>query len=91
MIAGRRQEWYAFIGLGGEYVANDISLNGNTFTNSPSVNVEHWQGYSTVGAAWNIGNRDCLFSVRGISDEFNTQEKTSLYGSLSVSYQIPEH
>jgi hypothetical protein len=86
LIAGLRQHWYAFVGLGGEYVANDITLDGNTFTNGPSVNIEHWQGSATVGAAWNLGNWGCLFSIRGITDEFDTQRKDSLYGSLSVSY-----
>lgn len=86
LISGRPGNWYAFVGFGGEYVANDITLDGNTFKNSPSVKIENWQASSTVGAAWNVGRWGWLFSLRGITDEFDTQEKKSVYGSLSVSY-----
>jgi len=90
LIAGRAAEWYAFLGLGGGYIFNDITLDGNTFEDSPSVNIEHWQASVTVGAAANLGNWGWLFSIREISDEFDTQQKDSLYGSLSVSYHLAE-
>lgn len=86
--AGHTGEWYGFISLGGAYVFNDITLDGNTFETGPSVEIEHWQASASIGAVWNLGNWGLLISIRGLSDEFETQEKDSLYGSLSISYHL---
>jgi len=91
LMAGHPGSWYAFLGLGAQYVFNDITIDGNTFDDdSPSVELENLQGTATAGAALNIGNWSWLFSVRYITDEFETQVKDSLYGSLSVSYGFSE-
>lgn len=92
LSAGHRGEWFGFATLGGGYVFNDITLDGNTFESSASVDLEHWQASTSVGAALNMGNLGWLFSVRYITDEFATQQKDSIWGSVSVSYRFkPDH
>ena len=39
--AHRPGAWHAFLSIGGEYVFNDITLNGNTYRDSHSVDLEH--------------------------------------------------
>jgi hypothetical protein len=41
--------WYVFAGVGGQAVARDITLNGNTFTNSPSVTIVPFVGQAQGG------------------------------------------
>lgn len=88
LSAGHPGEWYGFVALGGDYVFNDITLDGNTFESSASVDLEHWQAATSVGAVWNMGNLGWLLSVRYITDEFETQQKDSIWGSVSVSYRF---
>lgn len=40
--------WYVYLGATGDYVHNQIFINGNTFRNSPSANLRHEQ-YSLYG------------------------------------------
>lgn len=87
-LAGRTSEWYTFISLGGRYVLNDITLDGNTFKSGPSVDIEHWQAMASAGVAWNAGNWGWLFSMYRGGDEWTTQEEDTIYGALSVSYRF---
>ena len=40
--------WYVFANVQGRFVANDIGINGNTFKDSHSVPLEHWQAAATA-------------------------------------------
>jgi hypothetical protein len=84
----RRGAWSVFLNLSGTYVFNDITLDGNTFENSPSVDLENSVGSAIAGASWNIGSWGWLFTMRALSDEFETQKTESVYGSLTVSYHF---
>ena len=86
--AHHRGAWYAFLSIAGDYVFNDITLNGNTYRNSHSVDLEHWQTNIAIGAAFNLGRWGFLLSLRSISDEFETQLKDSRYGSIAISYDF---
>lgn len=87
-LAGRTSKWYTFISLGGRYVLNDITLDGNTFKNGPSVDLEHWQTMASAGIAWNTGNWGWLFSMYRGGDEWQTQQEDTAYGALSLSYRF---
>ena len=86
--AHRPGAWHAFLSIGGEYVFNDITLNGNTYRDSHSVDLEHWQSTMAIGAAFNLGRWGFLLSLRSTSDEFKTQLKDSRYGSVAISYDF---
>ncbi len=87
-LAGVTDAMYVFIGFGGRYVFNDITLDGNTFENSASVDLEHWQGQATLGAVWDVDNWSWRFSLYMGSDEWDTQRDDSKYGTLSLSYRL---
>ena len=87
-LAGGASAMYAFVGFGGRYVFNDISLDGNTFENSASVDLEHWQGQASLGTVLDVGKWSWRFSLYMGSDEWDTQRDNSKYGSLSLSYRL---
>ena len=81
-------QWHLQAGILAQYVFNDITLDGNTFKNGPSVDLEHWQTMASAGIAWNTGNWGWLFSMYRGGDEWQTQQEDTAYGALSVSYRF---
>ena len=81
--------WYVFLTASASYVFNDITLDGNTFRNSPSVDLKNEQAIIAAGVAWNIGNWGILFALQKGTDSFETQRSDSEYGSLSLTYRLP--
>ncbi len=81
--------WYLFAGVQGRAVARNIFLDGNTFTDSPSVKKNILVGDFTAGASvfysdW--AKLDLTFTQR--TKEFTTQQSMDRFGgaSLSVSF-----
>lgn len=82
-----RYSWNFFLNVLGRYVFNDISIDGNTFTNSHSVELIHDQYFLTAGIAFNFGDWALLLSsVRG-SDRYESQDAPTKFGSLSVTFR----
>ncbi len=75
--------WYAFAGVQAAYVANDIMVDGNTFTDSLSVPLDHTQGRLSLGLGWNLGS--WAFTVL-FSENKNTRERDP-FGSISVTHR----
>jgi lipid A 3-O-deacylase len=67
-------------------VLRDITLDGNTFEDSPSVEKELFVPAAGVGAV--IGNRHVLASLTYVfwDKEFEAQKKSSNFGAVTVSY-----
>ena len=67
-------------------VLRDITLDGNTFEDSPSVDKEFFVPMAGVGMS--VGNRRFQTSFGYIfwGKEFEGQEENSKFGSLTVSY-----
>jgi len=78
--------WYVFANVQGRFVANDIGINGNTFKDSHSVPLEHWQAAATGGVAIGFKRWAFLFSVLVATDRYDGQPDTTRFGSLSVTY-----
>ena len=77
---------HAFISFDGRFVARDIFLDGNTFEDSHSVDrrstvAEAAIGFSFFSGGWKISYAK-VFRTR----EFEEQDKSHEYGSLSFSY-----
>jgi len=87
-LAGMDQySWNVFLNVLGRYVFNDISIDGNTFTDSHSVELIHDQYFLTAGISFNFGDWAFLLStVRG-SDHYETQDTSTKFGSLSVTFR----
>lgn len=77
---------HAFISFDGRFVARDIFLDGNTFEDSHSVDrrstvADAAIGFSFLSGGWKISYAK-VFRTR----EFEEQDKSHEYGSLSFSY-----
>jgi hypothetical protein len=83
-----RWGWYVFAGVEGRAVLRDISLDGNTWRESRSVDRETWVGDASAGAAlftpW--GRLTATYTVR--SNEFTTQREVAQFGSLSLAVRF---
>ena len=75
--------WYAFAGVQAAYVANDVMVDGNTFSDSLSVPLDHTQGRLSLGLGWNLGS--WAFTVL-FSENKNTRERDP-FGSISVTHR----
>jgi lipid A 3-O-deacylase len=80
--------WYAFAGVEGRAVLRDISLDGNTWRESRSVDRETWVGDASAGGAlftpW--GRLTASYTLR--SKEFTAQREVAQFGSLSVAVRF---
>jgi hypothetical protein len=83
-----RPRWNAFIfgAIDGRAVARDITLDGNTFRDSPSIGkkplVADWQ----FGLALGIRHFQITYSQAVRTKEFYGQHKASVFGSISVVF-----
>ncbi len=77
--------WYLFAGVDGRAVARNIFLDGNTFTDSHSVDKKYLVGDANVGAALTLGDYRLSYTLTGRTKEFDGQENDSLFGSLTLT------
>lgn len=84
----QRRSWQAFVTAYGRYVANDITIDGNTFGGRNStVSLEHGQATGIVGFAVNHENWEVLLAYRWGTDEFEGQDYNSEFATQSVAYR----
>ncbi len=78
--------FYFFSSLDTMAVFHDITLDGNTVTDSHSVDKEHFRAQLMLGCAGLIGK--WRFSVAYVcrTEEFKKQEDEQMFGTASVSY-----
>lgn len=77
--------WQLFAGLDGRAVARNIFLDGNTFSDSHSVDKEYFVGDVTGGLAITLGDYRLSYSLNYRSDEFERQSDDSVFGSVTLS------
>lgn len=87
LAGGQQNDWYVFLNLFGRYVANDVTIEGNTFRDSHGVDLEHGQGVVVVGGAFNWKRWGFVISMAKGSDEFKKQLEDTEFGSMSVTYR----
>ncbi len=80
--------WYLFAGFEGRAVARNLFLDGNTFTDSPSVDKEHWVGDLHFGVAATWGDYRLAYTHILRTREFKTQEQSDSYGSITLSVRF---
>jgi lipid A 3-O-deacylase len=78
--------WYFFAGYESRLVFRDIFLDGNTFSDSHSVDKErlvgnHQFGFSMHKSSWRVA-----LSTMSRTKEFTTQDELTRYGVLNVSF-----
>jgi len=83
-----RLAWYAFAGVDGRWVALNIFLDGNTFTDSHSVNKKPFVGDFVAGVAFTYQNVRLAFTHVMRSREFDGQSEADRFGALSLSVRF---
>ena len=79
---------HAFAALDVRYVARDITLDGNTFKDSASVDREDWVADLGIGVAAHYGNWKIAFARYFRTREFRGQDSDAELGSLTIRRAI---
>lgn len=89
LLAGEpSHSWNVFLNLVGGHVFNDIAIGGNTYRDSHSVPLKHWQAMAVAGANYSFGRLAVQFSTIVGSDRYEGESGQSRFGSISVTYQL---
>lgn len=80
--------WYAFVGLEGRVVLRDISLDGNTWRESRSVEREWLVADASVGFALMFGPARATVTYTIRSEEFSAQRGSAQFGSVSLAWSF---
>lgn len=77
--------WQIFAGLDGRVVGRNIFLDGNTFSDSHSVDKHILAGDASAGFSLTYGDYRMSYTLNARSKEFKTQDEESIFGSITVS------
>lgn len=80
-------DFYLFAGARASFVANDILVNGNTFTDSPSVPLENLQNEFAAGGVWSRNRWAFVFALSSASSRTELFNDRGNRGSFSVTYR----
>jgi len=81
-----RNDYYFYVGAQASIVANDILFDGNTFEDSHSVELEHFQNQFSGGAVWKFGSIAYVFQLTSTSAASEISKDRESFGALSVTY-----
>lgn len=79
---------YLFTTIAERAVARNIFLDGNTFTDSPSVDKKYFVTSLQVGAAVTYGETRLSYTQVFMTKEYDTQKNPSLFGALTLSHRF---
>jgi hypothetical protein len=82
---GRGRNWYVFAGLQGRAVIRNIFLDGNTFSDSQSVDKRILVGDLQAGLTVIIDRLRFSYTQIFRTREFEGQDRGDIFGSLSLS------
>jgi lipid A 3-O-deacylase len=80
--------WSVFGGLEGRAVGRNIFLDGNSFSDSRSVDKKYLVGDANIGVAFTYGNTQLTYTLNWRSEEFHGQDKPDLFGSVGLGYRF---
>jgi hypothetical protein len=80
--------WYLFAGLQGRAVLQNIFLDGNTFSDSHSVEKKVLVGDLQAGINVQYNRFRASYTQIFRTKEFDAQDKGDIFGSLSLSYHF---
>ncbi len=79
-------QWYLFANVEGYYMAQNLTLDGNTFRNSRhSVDRKEWVGDVSAGLALAWEDWQVTYAAVQRSREFDGQEEQDKFGSITLS------
>ncbi len=77
--------WQVFVGVDGRIVGRDIFLDGNSFSNSHSVDKKYFVGDLSTGISVFYGDYRLSYTLNLRSKEFKTQDEESIFGSITLT------
>lgn len=77
--------WYFYSRMGVRAVARDITLDGNTWKGSRSVDREWFVGEIELGFRARYQNVELGYQINTRTNEFDTQDGTDSYGEISLT------
>ena len=80
--------WYAFAGVEGRAVAHDVTLDGNSWRDSRSVEREPLVGDASAGVALVMERARLTATYTVRTREFETQSNFAQFGSLSLAFRF---
>lgn len=78
-------QWYLFGSVEGYYMAQNLTLDGNTFRNSHSVERKEWVGDVSAGLALAWEDWQVTYAVVQRTREFDGQDEQDKFGALTLS------
>ena len=85
MIGNNGWQWYLFAHVEGYYMAQNLTLDGNTFRNSHSVDRKEWVGDVSAGLALAWEDWQATYAIVQRSREFDGQEDPDRFGAITLS------
>lgn len=80
--------FYGFIGLEGRAVAQNIFLDGNTFTDSPSVDKNTFVADFTAGFVWAFNRFSLTAMAVHRTKEFEDQDDNDVFASVTIAIKL---
>ena len=79
---------YMLAGVKGRAIARNIFLDGNTFSDSHSVDKEEFVGDAFIGANIRLWEFEALYTYTWRSKEFDGQDRAHAFNSVRLSYRF---
>ncbi|SHL83975.1 hypothetical protein SAMN05660971_01517 [Halomonas cupida] len=79
--------WFVFANVEGRFMAHNLLLDGNTFSDSHSVEREDWVGDAQLGLTLTWQNWQLSLTSVYRTHEFEGQDAHDEFGSLQISWQ----
>ena len=81
-----RNDFFLYAGAEFGVVFNDILIDGNTFEDSHSVPLEHFQTDATIGAVWKRRNLSYVFQISSLNSRTSLKSDREAFGAFSITY-----
>lgn len=88
LVPENKFSWYLFGGLEGRAIARNIFLDGNTFTDSHSVDKKPLVGDATAGLALTYGRVRLSYALIYRTKEFDEQDKGDIFGTMTLGVRF---
>ena len=85
----RKPSLYLFGAVDGRYVVRDIFLDGNTFTDSHSIDKKDWVADLAAGVTLGYGNLMLTYTHVTRTKEYEAQDGSHNFGSMILSFFYP--
>ncbi len=85
MSGHRGWQWYLFANVEGYYMAQNLTLDGNTFRDSHSVDREEWVAEASAGLAMAWEDWQITYAAVQRTREFDGQDEQDKFGAVTLT------